>query len=296
MILTRYPIVIVFDRAFNEYMLTLVYNLYNNSHKKSKLMFYLVTENDNEMKYERLYLMSLSLDFEIIQVDANLINSRFKSFVPHISSATYYKLLILDVIDSQDEFLLVMDVDIYNIEDIVNVFEYRSEDYSISSVKNPSNNKYFGAGFFIINVKLAKTKYNLNNFYKTYLENIENIKWDEQDLLNLVFSDDSIQNIPYSWDFPVQSYIINKKGYHDKGYYLNLLKSIHYPGTSKPWRYSTVLPFVKEWRDMYFKIYGRKAWDKITSKELLLRILYTIFPNPSILFKIQRTIKSIQNR
>lgn len=291
--MNKFPIVVVFDRSFNEYMLTLVKNLYDNSLHKSKLMFYLITESENELNYERQYLKSLSLDHEIIQVDLNLIKSRFKSHVPHISLATYYKLLILDLIDSQDEYLLVMDVDIYNIEDVVNVFEYKSKDYSITSVDSLSEDDYFGAGFYIINVKLAKKKYNLEHFYTTYLQNIEKIKWNEQDLLNYVFVNDSIKKIPYVWDFPVQSYITNKTGFHDKGLHLIDAKSIHYPGTSKPWRYSTILPFVKEWRQIHLDIYGKNPWDRVTTKELILRLLFVVFPNPSVLFSFHRYLNKI---
>ena len=71
---------------------------------------------------------------------------------------------------------------------------------------------------------------------------------------------------------------------------------IHFMGTTKPWRYSTILPFAREWREIYYKIYNTKPWSKITPQEFMLRILYILFPNPAILFRINGHLRKFKRK
>jgi lipopolysaccharide biosynthesis glycosyltransferase len=175
-------------------------------------------------------------------------------------------------------------------DDITKVFEYANKFYALNCINSGPGN-YFGGGFFLINLTKAKNKFNLNMVRSVYDSNPE-IKWMDQDLLNIIFKDDSIKNIPYVWDFPVQNYLLNKRSFHNNNLRLRDAKSIHFPGTTKPWRFSTILPFAREWRKVYLKIYKSSPWSKITIKEFLLRFLYLIFWNPSTIFKISKKLKN----
>jgi lipopolysaccharide biosynthesis glycosyltransferase len=290
-----YPIVLVFDNNLKEQALVLIINIYNNSGNSNELLFYLITNYETDFSFENEYLLKESICFNLIRIDYKILADTFSNHIPHISLATYYKLIALDLISIQHEYLLIHDIDVYNIANIQSVFKFKSDQKSLSVVDSGKED-YFGAGFFIINTKIAKSKYNLNNFKNVYIDNEDKIKWNEQDLLNIVFKDDYSMCIPYLWDFPVQYYLTNKKEFHNKGLFLSDAKSIHYPGTSKPWRFSTILPFAKEWRQLYFKIYKKPPWQRISIKELFLRLLYILFPNPSILYRFQNYVKRLSKK
>jgi lipopolysaccharide biosynthesis glycosyltransferase len=270
-----FPIVLVFDDNLKKQALVLIINIYNNSGRSNELLFYLITDNKTDFSFENEYLIKESIDFKLIRIDERLLVANFVNHVTHISVATYYKLLALDIISRQHDYLLIHDIDIYNNADIRSVFKFKSDEKSLSVVDRGEDD-YFGAGFFIINTNRARNKFTIDNFVRAYHDNKDYIKWNEQDLLNIVFKDDYSMCIPYLWDFPVQSYLINQKSFHNRGLFLTDAKSIHYPGTTKPWRHSTVLPFARKWREVYFEIYRKKAWDRITIKDFFKDLILGI--------------------
>ena len=287
----RYPILMVFDSLYAEYSLVLIVNIISNSNYKD-VFFHLITDESTDFSFQESYLKFKSIEYKLYRVNIDDYNDFPVS--GHITKGAYYLLNALEIIDEKNNSILYLDIDIYVNDDITKVFNYYDDRFSLNCIDS-NESSYFGSGFFLINIERAKKRFTMDNF-REVLKNNKNIKWHDQDILNLVFEDDSIKNIPYIWDFSVLHYLTDKKSFHKRQISLDVAKSIHYPGTTKPWRYSTVLPFAREWREIYYKIYNRKPWSKITPKELLLRILYTLFPNSTILFRIHGHLRKFKRK
>jgi lipopolysaccharide biosynthesis glycosyltransferase len=287
----RYPMLMVFDSLYAEYTLVLIVNIINNSNYK-EVFFHLITDGSTDFSFQESYLKSKSIEYKLYRVNIDDYNDFPVS--GHITKGAYYLLNALEIIDEKNNSILYLDIDIYVNDDITKVFNFYDDRFSLNCIDS-NESSYFGSGFILINIERAKKRFTMDNF-REVLKNNKNIKWHDQDILNLVFEDDSIKNIPYIWDFPVQNYLVDKKFFHKRLISLDVAKSIHYPGTTKPWRYSTVLPFAKEWRAIYYELFNRNPWDKITVKELTLRVLYLAFPNPKFLFLLHKSVRGLIKR
>lgn len=285
----RYPILIVFDGVYSEYSIVLIYNIYIKSTNKENLFFHIITDHETDFGFQEKYLVSNEIHYSLYRLNVE----EFSDFPTsgHITKGAYYLLYAMNIIDELGDFILYLDIDIYLNDDISKVFQYANHAYALNCI-NSSPGNYFGSGFFLINRSKARERFNIDVFRNVLLSN-QAIKWHDQDLLNIVFKDDSIKIIPYEWDFAVQHYLVSSESFHKDGIYLSDAKSIHYPGTTKPWRYSTILPFAREWRELYFDIYGRNPWTRVSFKEFILRILYILFPNPSMLFEVHGFLRKL---
>ena len=284
----KYPILLVFDGLYAEYALVLIVSIINKTNHQ-EVFFQLITDEATDFSFQESYMKSRNIKYKLYRVNKYEHNDFPTS--GHITKGAYYLLSALDLIEERNNWLLYLDIDIYVKDDITKVFNFHDDRFSLNCISSDET-KYFGSGFILINIDRAKKLFTMDNFRKV-LKNNKDIKWHDQDILNLVFQDDSIKNIPYIWDFPVQHYIVNRKSFHKRQIVIDNAKSIHYPGTTKPWRYSTILPFAKDWRAIYYEIYQRNPWEKITIKEFILRVLYLVFPNPKFLFQLHKRVRRL---
>jgi lipopolysaccharide biosynthesis glycosyltransferase len=284
----NYPILLVFDGLYSEYALVLIVSIIKKTNYQD-IFFQLITDKATDFSFQESYMKSRSIKYKLYRVNID----EYKDFPTsgHITKGAYYLLNALDLIEERNKCLLYMDIDIYVKDDITKVFNFYDDRFSLNCIASDETN-YFGSGFILINVDRAKTRFTMDNFREA-LNNNKNIKWHDQDILNLVFEGDSIKNIPYIWDFPVLQYLMDRKSFHKRQIVIDNAKSIHYPGTTKPWRFSTILPFAKEWRAIYHEIYKRNPWEKITIKEFLLRVLYLVFPNPKFLLQLHKSLRRL---
>jgi UDP-glucose:(galactosyl)LPS alpha-1,2-glucosyltransferase len=287
----NYPILLVFDKYYAEYVIVLISSIIKKTNHE-QVFFHLITDEVTNFSFQESYLNSKNLKYRLYRVDIN----KYKNFPQsgHITKGAYYLLNAMELIQENNKFLLYLDIDIYVNDDISKVFSYYDDRYSLNCIASDETN-YFGSGFLLINIDRSKDRFTMDNFSKILLNNKE-IKWHDQDILNLTFADDSTKNIPYIWDFAVIYYLMYKKSFHKRNIKLANAKSIHFPGTTKPWRFSTILPYAKEWRDIYFEIYKKNPWDTITIKEFTLRIIYFIFPNPKFLLLINKILRGLAER
>lgn len=286
---SQYPILLVFDSSYAEYSLVLISSIINNS--SNLVFFHLVTDNETDYELQEKFLTDNKVEYMLYRINSSVFDKFPLS--GHITKGAYYLLYSLEIIEKgNSKVILYLDIDILVKEDITKVFDLFDSRFSLNCI-NSSDDDYFGSGFLLINTEKALEKFKLSSFIDALNTN-PNITWHDQDLLNIVFKDDSVKNIPYDWDFPIQHYVVDKIKFQEKGQNLLSAKSIHFLGTTKPWRYSTILPFAKEWQTLFFDIYGKKPWIKVTLKEFILKILYIVFPNPKILFQFQSFLQKFK--
>jgi lipopolysaccharide biosynthesis glycosyltransferase len=266
----HYPILLVFDKIYSEYSIVLIKSILKNS-KSNNFVFHLVTDFETNFLFQESFLIENNIRFNLYRL--NIESLREYPTSGHITTGAYYLLHAMEIIDEKEEVLLYMDLDIFVKDDIAEVFELFDARFSLNCIYNNSD-KYFSSGFILINNIKSKEIFTSINFYNAFLQN-KDILWHDQDLLNIVFKDDFIKNIPIIWDFPVAYYISDKDNFHNLGITLENAKSIHFPGTKKPWRFSTYLPYVKEWQKTYIEIYKKVPWgENLHFKEISLRVRY----------------------
>lgn len=164
----------------------------------------------------------------------------------HVSEATYYRLFIEDLLPNDLEYVLYLDADIICYDDpsneiqnivtsllksektIASVLENfsNSEKYDIKKRLNINSDKYFNAGVMFIDLKSWRKKLIKSNSFKIIKDKNQNLKFWDQDILNIIFKNDLIE-VDNSFN-----YIINIE---NESVIPIETKFIHYAGSFKPW-------------------------------------------------------------
>lgn len=288
MVETLLPVALVFDSKYAEFSIVLIENIRNKTAHFKGFIFYLIMDVDVDYSYQEKFLKKINANYEMIRVKRDDYSEFLTS--GHISTGAYYIFSIIENLPIYYPTVLYMDVDVYVNCDITDIFRLTSKSHSLTVVDSFIDN-YFGSGLFLINTKLANEKFNLKYLGEIYEANRNNILWHDQDVLNIAFKDDYIK-IPPIWDFLIQDYLFNKKKYHHAGYEITDAKIIHFAGTSKPWRFSTNLPFADNYRSIYKSIYNKQPWNEVTIREF---IIYFITLSPIIFYLFIGLKKRLNN-
>lgn len=225
----------------------------------------------NSVNYE-LYLIKES-DLGPLRVN--------KSTYTRLTDATFYKLLMSFKIDIIVDWFLYLDTDTFIIRDLSNLMSGNYSSKSLYAVPNDSG--VFNSGVLIINRNKFIHLLSLDKIIELF--KIHNFAGDNE-LLVYVF-ENTFGKLDKSFNFPVQYYLTQKNG--SKKLDINNAIILHFLGTSKPWRYSTNMPMVKQWRDTYMSIHNRPPWKHpLEIKEYILKIVYLVFPNPQFLWDLGR--------
>ncbi|MEM5871824.1 MAG: glycosyltransferase family 8 protein [Candidatus Aenigmatarchaeota archaeon] len=203
----------------------------------------------------------------------------------HVSTATYYRLLIPVVIPEYVSWLLYLDCDILVRKNISELWELISDGVSHLAAENPliseefktnlgmsSDSKYFNAGVMLINLKYWR-KVNITEnslkFVNSYLHKI--VFWD-QDILNSLL-EGQWKEISFLWNAQevfFLSYTAEQLGISEE-YYHEIKTNpciLHFTGSNKPWLKTIEHPYLNE-----YKYYLEKnAWSESSLKKLLQAI------------------------
>lgn len=278
-----YHVALAFD-SHQEYAAVLINNLKIKTDKKLK--FHLFIPNSLNFLVLQDFLINNKLDYKIYYIDQD----KFKNFIinknkyPHISDATFYRLGIPEMIDEEIEWYLYLDLDLYINCDVAEIFGFIDNDFELIAV---TNNVGMTGGVELVNRKKMIKKLPLEKAIN--LQREFNFPGDNE--LISFFMADKIKPLDEKYNFVIQSYILSKNRFSIKHSDFKEQKIIHFAGTTKPWRYSTNLPFTREWRVIYYNIFGKNPWTKVNFVERVKKIIYTIFPNPRIFLTMLKLFK-----
>jgi lipopolysaccharide biosynthesis glycosyltransferase len=260
----KYDIALGFDNQQN-YALALIKNIINKSDTK-ELFFHIFVDLKTDFEWHEDWLLHFGVNYKIYRMTSSDIkNSKTNSKVNRLTNATLYRIFMAEKIDESVEYFSYLDTDLYINFDIRELFIYTKNRTTL--VANSSEQSIFNSGVLLIN-------------RKQYLENLD------LDLLNtdkpiddqlFLFANfrESTSQFPTLYNFPIEYYVTNKKRYNMMDIYLKDAKVIHFMGSLKPWRFSTKLPYTREWRENYITVFNEKPWLKeITLKELILWLAY----------------------
>ncbi|MDY4562839.1 MAG: glycosyltransferase family 8 protein [Candidatus Cryptobacteroides sp.] len=221
---------------------------------------------------------------EICIVDSSIVE-KFpmpkENGVSHISRATYYRLLMAELLPSTLEKVIYLDCDIIINDSIEDLWNVNIDNYAIAAslqvgygyeairLGYPIEYGYFNAGVNIVNLKYWRDN-NVRDSLMAYIaENSDSIKYHDQDTLNAVLFDKCYHIMP-QWNMTSLAYslflasrgdsrfgkIINTYQEEKKNIKANRWSPIvlHYVSKPKPWNDGCVHPLYM----LYYK-YARKT-------------------------------------
>lgn len=194
----------------------------------------------------------------------------------HISKATYYRLLIADLLPDSVHKAIYLDCDMIVNRNIEELWNTELEGYAIAASKQigfgyeaerlgyPIEYGYFNAGMNVINLDYFR-KYNVSQQLIDYIiKNYNLIKFHDQDALNGVLYDKTVHVMP-QWNMTsvLYAYELERRGDRNNGVVINSYEKekknarmylrdpyiLHYVSKPKPWQDNCVHPLYAMYYD-----------------------------------------------
>lgn len=278
-------IVITIDNRYIEYCATMLVSLIENN-PDSKIQCFIIHEEIEERlinKFHKTFENSPSITFIFKYIEPSILKEAPISH--HISVATYFRLLIPDILPIEMEKVLYLDSDILILSSLKELWNTDVNDHYLAAaiaagmddypqeIGLAKNSLYFNAGVMLLNL----TKIRTFELFSKSLHLIQNeshrIKWWDQDILNILFTDSWI---PINLKWNAQPFVFEDELKHSNNHklitryyefgYEEAIKSpviIHFAGGSKPW-------------DIYFNGFGKETYQYYQSKTAWRPVLSSI--------------------
>ena len=276
-------------------------SLLENNPNNIQRVFVVHSIKDNKLLQKNLDFFKDKYSQNVEQIyidDKQLISLPVKSY---ISTASYYRLMLSDLLPSNIDKVLYLDCDIIvngdlsklldlhfsqqietsdeyisnnNLSDIDYYLyavdqEYHMESFSRLDKAKFTGEKYFNAGVLYINLK----KWRANNVTEKLLENATKYKTilesQDQDVLNITF-----ENFWGELSYTYNAWKHDKNAIEKNGLSVNEIKIIHYIGPIKPWHIQCKHPYKKVYRKYFNKTPYKFQYVNFT----ILNILKSIIP------------------
>ena len=179
---------------------------------------------------------------------------------------------LFEIKDEGKEILGIIDsaVLLFDNED----FSYRKQEIS-NNLGLKDCEKYFNAGIVLFYMKNITNLEEYSNRLCSAFNN-ENLPWQDQDILNLIFAN-STKLISWTWNFQYHLLFLHKgcirttnaELLQDFSNSINNPKIIHFTSNKKPWHYPD-LPFAKDfWQYARKSPYYEEILQSMTEKQLI---------------------------
>lgn len=258
----RINVVCNLDDGYSAYCGTMLTSLFENN-SNLEIVVYLVTDYISE-KNKHLFsqlVEKYKQTIFYIEVDKSFFTGLpYGGKFSNISLATYYRLLIPQVLPKNIGKVLYLDCDIIISGDIRNLWGYNLEGYSIAALEDrpdiageavkrlcyPESDSYFNSGVLLMNLQ----RLNQNEFTQKALSYMnqyrDRILFHDQDVLNALLHDDKKF---FSLEYNMMECFLMKDPIIPMRYKEQLSKVIyrpiiiHYTGAVKPWHVECQHPY-----------------------------------------------------
>ena len=215
----------------------------------------------------------------------------------HISQATYYRLHIEKYLDEEIDFITYLDGDIICFSNPINainteiqklknknyVISANSESTVLDAVERLGNKseKYFNAGVLIINYKEWIKKSTTKNLLSLLAEEKRELKFWDQDLLNIYFDGSYSEMSKYlNYKLSIEAFKRVSKSKLNK-LHKNGMIFIHYSGKFKPWSVKGIIHkkcifYQNIYRDLYGEDFHISYNYKRNALIDLIKSIYTL--------------------
>lgn len=209
----------------------------------------------------------------------------------YISIATYYRLLLPEVLPSNIDKVIYLDSDIIVEKDIAELWNYDISDkyaavvedegsiYQVQRMHLPAKNSYFNAGVCMFNIKKLR-EFDFQKMWKEYFEkNKEIITLQDQDILNGVFNGNCLF-VPLQWNANGRLYtkhnLMEHNYSHEEAVYAAHNPGIlHFTDINKPWNKLCTHPLKSE----YLKYLSLTPWHSLALKYRIEQIICFFLAN-----------------
>ncbi|MCF8428868.1 MAG: glycosyltransferase family 8 protein [Bacteroidia bacterium] len=268
------------DNKYVQHTVVMLTSLFeNNKENIIHLHFFSAdfsTENKNKVAQT---VLKYQQHFSFYPLDASLFKDCYVS--NHVSFATYYRIVIPNILFKITNRVLYLDTDIVVCKNLKPLWDINIDNYTIAAVNElnfdgperlnfDTKYMYFNAGILLINAEV----WFLDNLQETLFEYIKEntnklIFWD-QDALNANLYNKRLTIEP-KWNQLSPVFEVNDKTLlkvYSKSQISELKKNpaiIHYSGSSKPWDYLNIHPF----KEVYYKYLALTEWKNYKPKSNL---------------------------
>lgn len=213
------------------------------------------------------------VNIHYLKIDTHMFD-KFPT-VGYVSRATYYRLIISDLVNPSVEKVLYLDSDLIVRTDLRELWETDLGGSYIAAVQDvdgdrkkdlgiPTSAKYFNAGVMLLNL-VKWREYRLSQQILTYISKHLSTGTDDQDSSNALLYDHWLELHP-KWN--VQTLMINGEAvYRNTDFNQDDLQAaisqpaiIHYTDAPKPWHYKSLHPFTDEYYH-YLELTGWKGYQ-----------------------------------
>jgi len=294
------------DEAYLKYLAVTLCSILKHLSSEAELCVYVIGSGLSEDSKQKIKKLERIRKFDLNYVDVGLEEySEFKIYgAPHISSATYVRFKLPDLLSHLDK-CLYLDCDIlvrtdisqlWNIDigtDLFGAVEEPSENFAARNqrVNIPSDKAYFNSGVLLMNLaRLREIGFESKAF--KFLADNGGQKYGDQDVLNALFYNDWFA-LPLKWNVITLSYALKELG--DYRYYReDEVKSslsdpaiAHFTQAKKPDSFLCEHPFRSEYRE-YLEL---TEWRGLPFKDLTAgNVLRMFFGNIKERMKFLRGI------
>lgn len=239
------------------------------AHTQSKVWFHILGDSIDEITLNRMRasIERKNVDVSFYDIDSSETCNVYTS--DHISKAAYLRLMIGDILPSNINKVIYLDVDLVVCKDIKELWEVDMHDHVLAAVPDygilssrkslvekqksfgwKRDNGYFNSGVLVINLdKWREQGYGTNvlNISQTY-----NFRHHDQDALNLVV-DGNWEQLDLSWNvippvYELKPAILLSTQFRKKAIKANKnIAILHWAGRKKPWQYQLYKPFNGEY-------------------------------------------------
>lgn len=263
-------IVLVSDMNYLSYTAFLAFRIQETT-SEPQIPIFVLTSGVSDEVFQTIFV---KVQARQIPVDNQTLLSASITNQGHVSIATYYKLLIPSLIPNKMKKCLYLDSDILILKSLDSIFEIDlSKPIGAVETNNPhllSGNaddmeRYFNAGVILFDLdKMRQGEYQKKLL--TVLNGNPNLRYQEQDILNIVFRD-SWQALSRSYNYMAEIEL-NKI---DKGLNFEPIL-VHLISARKPWANYAHTIFHVRWREEYLK-FNPGGLEKIKADSYLYRAL-----------------------
>ena len=317
-------IILTADNNYTKVIGITMTSILENLDRTTTARFYIFSYKFSCKDIDELNKLKIKYNCEIVNIPMeahihkfDFINEKdFKN--KWISIACYFRLLLFDILPDEvcDCFYvdgdMIIDCDLRQIKltddkmflacPEIQAMQHRknilSHCYNLPEFErfqqNAISNPYFNAGFFLVNLQMAK-EYNIYDQIMNLLKKYPKLPYCDQDLLNIIFGQKYRNKIEFlTPEYNVFTVINYNIDYSDTPFSTEVIKKafkypkiIHYAGAQKPWNTYKEIHHENIW----WKYYKKSPWGK----NYILKRTQIWFSSKNGFLKIFRKIFSIVN-
>ncbi len=298
-------IVCTFDNNYSQHCGVLLASLFENN-KNICFDIYIVSDFIDDVNKSRPFALvrDYSQRLYYIQIDKKKFEGLpFGGKFSHISLATYYRLMLPEVLPVTLDKILYLDCDIIVNGRIESLWNIDLKYYTIGAVEDnivisseaprrlgyPVQSSYFNAGVMLMNLSLMRDIQFTKNAFVYIEQHLKEIVYHDQDILNVLLYDQKLF-LPIKWNV-MECFLFRRPLIHFR-YKKELREAqiapsiIHFTGKLKPWIKECDHPY----RDLYYKYLYITEWRNYVPQDKYVR------RSQKILFDIKKMIQYVLDK